>query len=91
MPRSWARCVNCWVNMLDRGKLQSAMLALTVASSALFFPPLVYVFDRPVNRFGVPQIILYLFGAWLLMIVLTALLTRKLPPEPTSEVDEGEG
>lgn len=57
------------------------MLLLTVLGAMLMLPPLVYVFDQPFAHFGIPQIVLYLFALWLLLIVGTALLTHALPRE----------
>ena len=57
------------------------MLLLTALGAMLMLPPLVYVFDQPFTHFGVPQIVLYLFAVWLLLIVGTGLLTRALPRE----------
>ncbi|MBU1307330.1 MAG: hypothetical protein KKF33_17650 [Alphaproteobacteria bacterium] len=56
------------------------MLALTVFGALLFVPPLVLVFNQPISHFGIPQIVIYLFTVWLLLIVGTALLSRSLPP-----------
>ncbi|QDZ10134.1 hypothetical protein [Devosia ginsengisoli] len=66
------------------------MLLLTVLGAALMLPPLVYVFDQPIAHFGIPQIVVYLFALWLLLIVGTAVLTHALPREPGSDEDEGE-
>ena len=43
--------------------------------------PLVYVFNQPITHFGVPQVVIYLFVVWLLLIMGTAMLTHLLPPE----------
>jgi hypothetical protein len=48
------------------------MLLLTVLGAALMLPPLVYVFNQPIMHLGIPQIVLYLFLLWLLLIVGTA-------------------
>lgn len=66
--------------MSDRRKLESAVLVFAVFSAMLILPPLVYIFNKPILHFGLPQIVLYLFAAWLLMVIGTALLTRHLPP-----------
>lgn len=67
------------------------MLLLTVLGAALMLPPLVYVFDQPIAHFGIPQIVVYLFALWLLLIVGTAVLTHALPREdPGGDKDEGE-
>ena len=60
------------------------MLLLTVLGAFLMLPPLTYVFDQPMAHFGIPQIVLYLFALWLLLIVGTALLTHALPPDATN-------
>lgn len=67
------------------------MLLLTVLGVALMLPPLVYVFDQPIAHFGIPQIVLYLFALWLLLIIGTALLTHAVPPQdPDADPAEGE-
>jgi hypothetical protein len=77
--------------MADRRKLKGGMLLLTMLGAALMLPPLVYVFDQPFAHFGIPQIVLYLFAVWLLLIVGTALLTHALPQEgPDGESRNGE-
>ena len=64
------------------------MLLLTIFGALLMLPPLVYVFNQPIAHFGIPQIVLYLFAVWLLLIVGTALLTHALPREGS---DDGPG
>ena len=76
--------------MAERPRLQGGMLLLTVFGAALMLPPLVYVFDQPIAHFGIPQIVVYLFALWLLLIVGTAVLTHALPRAPGSDEDEGE-
>jgi hypothetical protein len=72
--------------MADRRKLEAGMLVLAVFGAMLIVPPLVYLFNRPISHFGVPQVVLYLFACWVLMIVGTAVLTHYLPK---SEEDDG--
>ena len=71
---------------MDRRKLQSAMLVLTVLGALLMLPPLVSVFNQPISHWGLPQTVLYLFGLWLLLIGGTALLNHYLPRD-SSETD----
>ena len=66
------------------------MLLLTMVGVALMLPPLVYVFDQPIAHFGIPQIVVYLFVVWLLLIVGTALLTHALPRETDAGQGDGE-
>lgn len=76
--------------MVDRRKLTGGMLLLTVFGALLMLPPLVYLFNQPVARLGVPQIVFYLFLLWLLLIVGTGLLAHALPPDPSDD-EPGEG
>jgi hypothetical protein len=74
--------------MAERPKLVSGMLVLTVFGALLLLPPLVYVFNQPLSHFGVPQIVIYLFAVWLVLIIGTALLTRALPREDASQAED---
>ena len=77
--------------MAARHKLIGGMLLLTIMGLLLMVPPLVYVFDQPIAHLGIPQIVLYLFILWLLLIVGTALLTHALPREvPDADPAEGD-
>ncbi|MCZ4346384.1 hypothetical protein PSC71_14120 [Devosia sp. J2-20] len=67
--------------MAERRKLIASMLVLTIFGALLLVPPLVYVFNQPITHFGVPQVVIYLFVVWLLLIMGTAMLTHLLPPE----------
>ncbi|SMF55329.1 hypothetical protein SAMN06265365_11948 [Tistlia consotensis] len=58
-----------------------SVLALLVLGIWLLMPPVISLFVRPAELFGVPVLVLYLFGVWLLLIVGTAVLARRLPPD----------
>jgi hypothetical protein len=75
---------------VDRRKLQSAMLVLTLLGALLMLPPLVMVFNQPISHWGLPQTVLYLFVLWLLLIGGTALLNHHLPREPTDTDSEAD-
>jgi len=77
--------------MAEQRKLITSMLALTIAGALLLVPPLVYVFNQPLIHFGIPQIVIYLFGVWLLLILGTAALTRVLPPDSADPANGAEG
>jgi hypothetical protein len=66
------------------------MLVLTLLGALLLLPPLVMVFNQPVSHGGVPQIVIYLFVVWLLLIGGTALLNRALPAEPARTSGEAD-
>ena len=63
------------------------MLLLTVLGGLLMLPPLVYVFDQRISHFGIPQIVIYLFALWTLLILGTAALAHIMPRD---QPDEGE-
>lgn len=74
---------------VERRKLQSAMLVLTLFGALLMLPPMVYVFNQKLNHFGIPQIVIYLFAVWLLLIVGTAMLNHFLPGDRNPPDGEG--
>lgn len=66
------------------------MFMLTVLGLVLLVPPVVGLFNHDVSFLGMPQIVVYLFSIWLLLILGTVVLTRYLPPDPVGREDEGE-
>ncbi|SEL43250.1 hypothetical protein SAMN05444515_11637 [Ectothiorhodospira marina] len=44
---------------------------------ALFFPPLLVVFDLDGFVLGIPALFFYLYGAWLALIVLVVLIVAR--------------
>jgi hypothetical protein len=53
------------------------LVALFLLGSLLFNYPLLALFNRPVSVFGVPLLYAYVFGAWLLLIVLLAIIADR--------------
>jgi hypothetical protein len=51
---------------------QQRLTALAVLGAFLFFSPVTLLFDRAVAPGGIPLLYLYLFGAWALIIALSA-------------------
>lgn len=39
--------------------------------------PILFLFDRPTDVFGVPLLYLYLFAAWAILIALVAWMTER--------------
>ncbi len=76
--------------MPERRKVVGGMFLLTTAGLLLLVPPLVHLFNHDFTVFGVPQIVFYLFGVWLALIVGTGVLTSWLSPERPIKGDEGE-
>ena len=63
---------------MERRKLQSAALFLTIFGAMLILPPLVLLFNIEARFLGVPVEVLYLFAAWLALIGATAWFSRRL-------------
>ena len=58
---------------MHRSTLTRQRLVLVfLAGVLLFFSPILSLFDRQVVWLGVPVLYLYLFGAWALLIAVTA-------------------
>ncbi|HBG96357.1 MAG TPA: hypothetical protein DDY14_13815 [Chromatiaceae bacterium] len=54
--------------------LRQRLAALFLAGLLLWFSPLVLRFEQAGDLFGVPWLYLYLFGVWLLLVGLAALI-----------------
>nr|WP_067292599.1 hypothetical protein [Marinobacterium profundum] len=58
--------------MMRPSPLPSRLIAVTLLAALLFTPPLLGLFDQPGGG-GLSWLLLYLFGAWALVILLAAL------------------
>lgn len=56
---------------------RSRLVALFVLGLALFNPPLLDGFRVPATILGVPAILLYVFGAWAMVVLLLALAVER--------------
>lgn len=63
---------------MDRARTGQGFVALFALGCLLFNYPMLELFERPVLVAGVPLIYAYLFGAWMLLIALGALIARRL-------------
>ncbi|MBX3679360.1 hypothetical protein [Cognatazoarcus halotolerans] len=52
------------------------LVALFAMGCLFFNAPLLSIFDRPVNVWGIPLLYLYVFGAWLFLIVAIAWISE---------------
>ena len=72
-------------------RVQNAAVLVPLAGLFLLMPPFISLFAAPLMGFGIPLIVLYMFGVWAALILLTWLLTRRLAaaddPEAEVEVD----
>lgn len=70
-------------------KARDGILVLTVFGALGFMPPILPFFDRPISIFGMPLIVVYVFGAWLVLIALARWLSQRLPREVARETAAG--
>ena len=76
---------------MERRKLESAALFLSLLGVLLILPPLAVVFQLERRLFGVPLEVIYLFACWLGLIAGAFWLGRRLPHEAEAEPpNEGE-
>ncbi len=75
-------------------KAPDAAVVLPVFGAILLLPPAISLFAAPVAVWGVPLIVLYVFGVWAGLIGCAALLARRLdsplssqPAEPETPAD----
>ena len=69
-------------------KARDAILVVTGAGALLLLPPILPFFDRPADVFGVPMILVYVFGVWLALIAAAWALSRRLPALPPAGPDD---
>lgn len=60
-------------------KARDAILVVTLLGALGLLPPILPFFDRPISLFGVPLIVVYVFGTWLALIALAFWLSYRLP------------
>lgn len=65
---------------LQSGRARDAATLLPILGLFLLMPPVITLFAVHFEMFGVPLIVVYLFGVWLALIICAALLARRLRP-----------
>ncbi len=65
------------------------MFLLTIMGLIVIVPPVVTLFNHDATFLGMPQIVVYLFSVWLLLILGTVALTHFLAPDRTRQDEEG--
>lgn len=56
---------------------EQRLIALFLLGNLLFNYPLLALFNRPDTLFGIPVLYLYVFGAWAVLIALSAYAVEK--------------
>ena len=72
-------------------RVQSAAVLVPLAGLFLLMPPFVFLFAGPRTALGIPLIVLYLFGAWAVLIVITWQLSRRLAPPDAQAAPPADG
>ncbi|GJL81310.1 MAG: hypothetical protein DHS20C01_09440 [marine bacterium B5-7] len=54
------------------------LLLLVISGVVLLMPPVIWIFNVQVRIFGIPLVVFYVFGVWLLLALGTAVLSRVL-------------
>jgi len=70
---------------MERRKLTSAALVLTLLGVLLIMPPIASVFQIHRRAFGIPAEVIYLFAVWVILVVGAWWLSRRLPREGEDE------
>ncbi len=65
--------------MTPRRRAADGVVALLALGVWLLMPPVISLFVGPERLFGVPVLVVYLFGVWFAFILATMLLSRRLP------------
>lgn len=73
---------------MERRKLASAALFLTLTGALLFVPPIATVFQIQKRVFGLPAEVIYLFVCWVLLVVGAWWLGKRLPRDADAAEDE---
>jgi hypothetical protein len=77
--------------MTRESKLNKRLVALFLLGCVLFNYPILSLFNWEVPIFGLPLLLVYIFGVWGLVIGLTALATRFRSNEPKDDSDDAGG
>lgn len=70
---------------MERRKLTSAALFVTLFGALLFMPPLTLLFHHEQRLFGAPMELIYLFAVWLGLVIVSRWLAPRLPRDPAEK------
>ena len=75
--------------MLQHDRTREYLIALFLFGVLLLVPPFLLVFNRPERVLGLPLLYLYLFAAWTWLIVLGAVIARRIDRDGAGVTDGG--
>jgi hypothetical protein len=76
---------------MRESNLNKRLVALFLLGCVLFNYPILSLFDLEIPIFGLPLVLVYIFGIWCLLIGLTALATRFRSNEHKDDSDSSGG
>ena len=59
-------------------KIRELAFIAPLVGALFLMPPVIWLFSKDVRVFGMPIIMLYVFGVWVALIVIALLLAKKL-------------
>ena len=77
--------------MMRESKLNKRLVALFLLGCVLLNYPIISLFNLEIPIFGLPLLLVYIFGIWCLLIVFTALATRFRSNEHKDDSDAAGG
>ncbi|MDF1747574.1 MAG: hypothetical protein P1V34_01735 [Alphaproteobacteria bacterium] len=66
-------------------KSRDIAMIIPVIFTLLIMPPMVHLFGSEPGLAGIPSIVVYLFGLWILVVLLTAWNARRLNTPETND------
>jgi hypothetical protein len=74
--------------MTPKARKNKRLVGLFLLGSVVFNYPLLSLFNLKTRILGMPLLILYIFSAWVLLILLAALATRTRKEPPSKSIDK---
>lgn len=68
-------------------RLRDAAVVVPVSGLLLLMPPILQLFAVPVTVLGIPLVVLFLFGVWAVLVLLTWWFARRLAGRGESPPD----
>ena len=72
-------------------RARSAAVLVPLIGLFLLMPPFITVFTGPVRPWGIPLIVVYIFCVWVALVLVTALLVRRLRTAAPAQAAPGDG
>ena len=61
-----------------KADIKDASILILCLGIIFLLPPITFIFDKPINLFGVPLVVLYMFGVWFLLVLASCVIARHL-------------